>query len=72
MTITRTSEFHAHELHPLEHNEVERQHFVSTLDCASPIGRSAYRRAVEALTGSLPTWAIRGKPGRKATSKKHP
>ncbi|MBB3213946.1 hypothetical protein FHW67_003252 [Herbaspirillum sp. Sphag1AN] len=56
--------------HPLEHNEVERHYFLYTLQKTSRSGPSAYRRAIEAATGGLPTWAMRGKPGRKQQSTK--
>lgn len=46
--------------HPLESNEVERLWFQS----APSNYTTAYRRAVEALTGSLPTWALRQGGGR--------
>lgn len=55
--------------HPLEHNAVEKYHFLTTLDCSSQVGRSAYRRAVEVTTGYLPTWAERKKAGRPTGSK---
>jgi hypothetical protein len=51
--------------HPLEFNEAERLYFNNTLQHTSRIAPSAYRRAVEALTGGLPTWAVRAKRGRK-------
>jgi hypothetical protein len=51
--------------HPLEHNAIERQFFTETLQRTSRTSPGAYRRAVEALTGHLPTWARRAKPGRK-------
>lgn len=51
--------------HSLEHNETERTHFHGTLERTGPGAVAAYRRAVEVLTGHLPTWANRAKPGRK-------
>lgn len=51
--------------HPLEHNAVERTYFTEQLPRTSTMAAAAYRRAVEALTGSLPSWAQRAKPGRK-------
>lgn len=50
--------------HPLEHNAVERTYFAEQLPRTSTAAAAAYRRAVEALTGSLPTWALRA-AGRK-------
>lgn len=44
--------------HPLELRSEEAAYF--TKQC--PNGAAAYRRAVEACTGSLPTWAAR-RPG---------
>lgn len=46
--------------HPLEANEVERQWFQS----APSSYITAYRRAVETLTGGLPSWAARQVGGR--------
>ena len=46
--------------HPLETNEVERHWFQSAPNSYT----TAYRRAVEALTGGLPTWALRQIGGR--------
>lgn len=48
--------------HPLESNLVERARF-HTITSTSE--RSAWRRAVEALTGSLPSWAQRKPKGQK-------
>ncbi len=50
--------------HPLEGNADERD-YAAGLRRTSPTALAAYRRAVEACTGSLPTWAMRCKPGRK-------
>jgi hypothetical protein len=50
--------------HPLEHNAAERAYFSQTAGDYRTC-RAAYRRAVEALTGSLPTWAERAKRGPK-------
>lgn len=44
--------------HQLEHNTAERE-FFSRADAG---GKAGYRRAAEACTGHLPTWAKR-KPG---------
>jgi hypothetical protein len=52
--------------HPLEHNDTERGYFLDTLERSGPGALAAYRRAVEILTGGLPTWARRAKAGRKA------
>ncbi|MCL9849237.1 hypothetical protein RSP673_010480 [Ralstonia solanacearum P673] len=57
--------------HPLEHNTGERDYFEHSALHSNTA--AAYRRAVEALTGSLPTWAQRkagGRP-RKAVSRKY-
>jgi hypothetical protein len=50
--------------HPLESNLMERARF-NTITNSSE--RSAWRRAVEALTGSLPSWAQRKRKGQKPT-----
>jgi hypothetical protein len=47
--------------HPLENRADEAEYFARQ----GEHGKAAYRRAVEATTGSTPTWAKRGKPGRK-------
>lgn len=47
-------------IHPLEFNEAERGWFLNA--CRNYV--TAYRRAVQALTGSLPTWAERQSAGR--------
>jgi hypothetical protein len=52
-------------VHPLESNAAEQQYFEKTLQGTARTAPAAYRRAVEACTGSLPTWAKRSKPGRK-------
>lgn len=57
-------------LHPLESNENERFYALS-LKRSNPTAIAAYRRAVEVLTGSLPTWASRAKPGRKPGAQRH-
>jgi DNA invertase Pin-like site-specific DNA recombinase len=48
-------------VHPLEFNAAEREWFLKQATTRS----SAYRRAVETLTGSLPTWAGRHSAGRQ-------
>ncbi|CAN7509217.1 hypothetical protein LJR290_003447 [Variovorax sp. LjRoot290] len=48
--------------HPLESNIVERARFNAITSTSE---RSAWRRAVEALTGSLPSWAERKPKGQK-------
>ncbi|WP_038754424.1 hypothetical protein [Burkholderia sp. ABCPW 111] len=48
-------------VHPLEHNIAEAEYLARQ----SSNGAAAYRRAVEATTGSLPTWATRQRAGRK-------
>jgi hypothetical protein len=50
--------------HPLESNIVERARFHATTSTSE---RSAWRRTVEALTGSLPSWAERKPKGQKPT-----
>ncbi len=57
--------------HPLEHNTAERAYFNQTTGDYRSC-RAAYRRAVEALTGSLPTWAQRAKRGRKPKARSIP
>ncbi|MFM0131761.1 hypothetical protein [Paraburkholderia sediminicola] len=48
--------------HPLQHNATARVYFESL---AVSRGRvSAWREAVETLTGSLPSWAVRKLPPR--------
>jgi hypothetical protein len=49
-----------HPVQPLELNAAEREWFLNA--CGNYV--TAYRRAVEALTGSLPTWAGRQSAGR--------
>lgn len=44
--------------HQLEHNAAERDYFAGI----GSNGQAAYRRAAEACTGAVPTWAKR-KPG---------
>jgi hypothetical protein len=48
-------------VHPLEHNAAEAAYLARQ----SSNGAAAYRRAVEACTGHLPTWAKRSRAGRK-------
>ncbi|MDR5772146.1 MULTISPECIES: hypothetical protein [unclassified Caballeronia] len=48
-------------VHPLEHNTAEAEYLARQ----SSNGAAAYRRAVEATTGHLPTWAKRSRAGRK-------
>ena len=57
------------QVHPLEHNAAERTYFTESLSRTSTMAPAAYRRAVEALTGSLPTWAQRQPVGRKPAAK---
>lgn len=49
--------------HPLELNQQQREYF-ERLKTNTRGGAAAYRRAVAALTGSLPSWAVPKKPGR--------
>lgn len=50
--------------HPLEFNAEERA-YAAQAKATSTQGIAAYRRAVLATTGSLPTWLQRKRPGRK-------
>ncbi|TFW34635.1 helix-turn-helix domain-containing protein [Massilia horti] len=50
----------ARPMHPLELNDAEREWFLNA--CGNYV--TAYRRAVQVLTGSLPTWAERQSAGR--------
>ncbi|MDB0528270.1 hypothetical protein LBW56_16405 [Ralstonia solanacearum] len=52
-------------LHPLELDASERSHFESTVNANV---RAEYRRVVAKLTGGLPSWAERKRPGRKPKS----
>lgn len=56
------------EHHPLEFNQVEREFFEQCGIKGFSALRGSYRRAVEALSGCLPTWAERAKPGWKPRS----
>lgn len=47
--------------HPLENDTLEAAHFQAL---RNPNGKAEYRRAVERLTGGLPTWAYRKAKGR--------
>ena len=51
--------------HPLDGNEAERAYFARVAKPGTGLGAAAYRRAVLACTGSLPTWAEKQKPGPK-------
>ncbi|WP_157641767.1 hypothetical protein [Burkholderia ubonensis] len=51
--------------HPLEHNAGARRYFELLRARASRGPVAAWREAVEALTGSLPSWAARERAGRK-------
>jgi hypothetical protein len=55
--------------HPLEENLLERAKFNTYV---SSNERAAWRRAVEATTGSLPSWAARRRPGRKPAATHQP
>jgi hypothetical protein len=52
-------------LHPLERNEQEQAYFQQINKRSMGLGAAAYRRAVIACTGSLPSWCQRRKPGPK-------
>lgn len=49
-------------LHPLEHDGGERNRFEGFTNANA---RAEYRRVVAKLTGGLPSWAERKRPGRK-------
>ena len=49
--------------HPLEHHGQQRAYFERTKGAAAGAGVAAWRQAVVACTGFLPTWARKGKPG---------
>lgn len=51
--------------HPLEHNHEQRLYFQRIKPAIAGTGAAAYRKAVIACTGSLPSWAQPQKPGRK-------
>lgn len=53
--------------HPLEDDDSERAYFEGTTDTHA---RATYRRAVLRLTGHLPSWAARKKPGRKSNAER--
>lgn len=53
------------EHHPLEFSQVEREYFEQCGTKGFSALRGSYRRAIEALAGSLPTWAERAKLGPK-------
>ena len=50
--------------HPLENNLLERARFNATTSTSE---RAAWRRAVELLSGGLPTWAERKRKGLRAS-----
>lgn len=52
-------------IHPLENNLEQRQYFERIKVATVGTGAAAYRKAVIACTGSLPTWCQRQKPGRR-------
>lgn len=51
--------------HPLEHRSDVRAYFDGLRARASQGPAAAWREAVEALTGGLPSWAARERAGRK-------
>lgn len=57
------------QVHPLEHDTSEAARFAVQ---SHPSTRAEYRRLVEKLTGHLPTWAARKKPGRKPNAERSP
>lgn len=50
-------------MNPIENNTDERHYFGLLKSVRNGEGAAAYRRAVQACTGSLPTWAQRKRPG---------
>lgn len=50
--------------HPLESNKPAREYFAVLAERANKGPLAAWREAVEACTGSLPTWAARALPRR--------
>lgn len=55
--------------HPIEQNTVERDYFRAMQRNTNGMGVAAYRRAMVACTGTLPSWAEPGKAGRKPKQK---
>jgi len=55
-------------IHPLEHDISERAYFERISEHRNAVGQ--YRRLTEKLTGYLPTWAARKKPGRKSNAER--
>lgn len=53
--------------HPLELNAAERERFLRMTDKA----RAVWRRAIEACTNGLPSWAERGQQGLRPTFDVH-
>lgn len=51
--------------HPLESNAEQRAYFQQIKQALTGTGAAAYRKAVIATTGWLPTWCQYAKPGRK-------
>ncbi|MBV8271092.1 MAG: hypothetical protein JO067_02345 [Cupriavidus sp.] len=54
--------------HPLENDSSEREYFERISQHSNAVGQ--YRRLTEKLTGYLPTWAARKKPGRKSNAER--
>lgn len=50
-------------IHPLEQNEEQRQYFEHIRKAVAGNGAAAYRKAVVACTGWLPSWAEKSRPG---------
>ncbi|WP_146605451.1 hypothetical protein [Ralstonia pseudosolanacearum] len=58
--------------HPLEYNAAEKSYFENTVLNCGPSAIATYRRAIEALTGGLPSWAARKpKGGARRVSRKY-
>ncbi|WP_143322737.1 hypothetical protein [Candidimonas nitroreducens] len=55
--------------HPIEDNTREQDYFSLLKLDTNGTPAAAYRRAVQACTGFLPTWAERAKPGRARRNK---
>ncbi len=50
-------------IHPLEHNDEQRLYFERIRKAAAGTGAAAYRKAVLACVGWLPSWAEKARPG---------
>lgn len=52
--------------HPLENNSEQKSYFARIARPGTGLGAAAYRQAVIATTGTLPSWCQRRKAARKA------